>query len=98
MNAILHARPLPAPVPSGGQLARRRADCYADRVTGQFTVAGHAADLRPLPRALPSAQTHSTNGFASTSSRRTLRATGNPVARNRMSLARKPSQLAVGWF
>src|SRR5690606_17946144 len=55
MNAILHARPLPAPVPSGGQLARRLADRYADRVTGQFTIAGQAADLRPLPRDLPPA-------------------------------------------
>nr|WP_298574493.1 DEAD/DEAH box helicase [uncultured Luteimonas sp.] len=55
MNAILHARPLPAPVPSGGQLARRLADRYADRVTGQFTIEGQAADLRPLPRDLPPA-------------------------------------------
>jgi DEAD/DEAH box helicase domain-containing protein len=55
MNAILHARPLPAPVPSGGQLARRLADRYADRVTGQFTLPGQAADLRPLPRDLPPA-------------------------------------------
>ncbi|TYT25549.1 DEAD/DEAH box helicase [Luteimonas viscosa] len=55
MNAILHARPLPAPVPSGGQLARRLADRYADRVTGQFTIPGQAADLRPLPRDLPPA-------------------------------------------
>ncbi|MGJ4802460.1 DEAD/DEAH box helicase [Luteimonas sp. SDU82] len=55
MNAILHARPLPAPVPSGGQLARRLADHYADRVTGQFTIEGQAADLRPLPRDLPPA-------------------------------------------
>lgn len=55
MNAILHARPLPAPVPSGGLLARRLADRYADRVTGQFTIEGQAADLRPLPRDLPPA-------------------------------------------
>src|SRR5690606_23473890 len=55
MNAILHARPLPAPVPSGGQLARRLADRYADRVTGQFTIPGQAADLCPLPRDLPPA-------------------------------------------
>ena len=55
MNAILHARPLPAPVPSGGQLARRLADRYADRVTGQFTIPGRPADLRPLPRELPPA-------------------------------------------
>ena len=55
MNAILHARPLPAPVPSGGQLARRLADRYAERITGQFTVPGRAADLRPLPEDLPPA-------------------------------------------
>lgn len=55
MNAILHARPLPAPVPSGGQLARRLADRYADRVTGQFTIEGQPADLQPLPRDLPPA-------------------------------------------
>ena len=55
MNAILHTRPLPAPVPSGGQLARRLADRYADRVTGQFTIPGQAADLCPLPRDLPPA-------------------------------------------
>lgn len=52
MNAIVHARPLPAPAPSGGQLARRLADRYSDRVTGQFTIPGRAADLRPLPREL----------------------------------------------
>ena len=55
MNAILHARPLPAPTPSGGQLARRLADRYAERITGQFTVPGRAADLRPLPEDLPPA-------------------------------------------
>ena len=55
MSAILHARPLPAPAPSGGQLARRLADRYSDRVTGQFTIAGQPADLRPLPRDLPPA-------------------------------------------
>ena len=55
MNAIVHARPLPAPAPSGGQLARRLADRYSDRVTGQFTIPGRAADLRPLPRELPPA-------------------------------------------
>ncbi len=55
MNAILHARPLPAPVPSGGQLARRLADRYSERITGQFTIPGRSADLRPLPRDLPPA-------------------------------------------
>jgi len=55
MNAILHSRPLPAPVPSGGQLARRLADRYAERITGQFTLPGRPADLRPLPRDLPPA-------------------------------------------
>src|SRR5690606_9083027 len=55
MNAIVHARPLPAPAPSGGQLARRLADRYSDRVTGQFPIPGRAPDLRPLPRELPPA-------------------------------------------
>lgn len=55
MNAILHTRPLPAPVPSGGQLARRLADRYSERITGQFTIPGRSADLRPLPRDLPPA-------------------------------------------
>ena len=53
MNAILHARPLPAPPPSGGQLAVRLADRYADRITGQFTIPGRPANLRPLPFELP---------------------------------------------
>lgn len=52
MNAILHARPLPAPAPSGSQLAARLAGRYSDRITGQFTIPGCSADLRPLPRDL----------------------------------------------
>jgi len=53
MNAILHARPLPAPASSGGQLARRLSDRYSERITGQFTLPGRPADLRPLPQDLP---------------------------------------------
>ena len=53
MNAIVHARPLPTPTPSGSQLARRLSDRYAERITGQFTVPARAADLAPLPRDLP---------------------------------------------
>jgi DEAD/DEAH box helicase domain-containing protein len=53
MNAMLHARPLPAPAPSGSQLAARLAGRYSDRITGQFTIPGCSADLRPLPRDLP---------------------------------------------
>ena len=53
MNAILHSRPLPAPIPSGTQLASRLSDRYGERITGQFTMPGRAADLRPLPENLP---------------------------------------------
>ena len=55
MNAIVHERPLPAPVPSGTQLASRLADRYGDRITGHFTIPAHPADIRPLPPDLPSA-------------------------------------------
>jgi DEAD/DEAH box helicase domain-containing protein len=54
LNAILHSRPLPAPAPSGGHLAQRLSSRYAERITGQFTVLGRSADLRPLPDDLPS--------------------------------------------
>jgi DEAD/DEAH box helicase domain-containing protein len=40
-------------MPSGGQLARRLSDRYAERITGSFTVPGRSADLRPLPGDLP---------------------------------------------
>lgn len=53
MNAMLHARPLAAPAPSGTQLARRLSDRYGERITGQFTIPGRAADLCPIPPDLP---------------------------------------------
>src|SRR5690606_1562285 len=55
MNAIVHARPLPTPAPSGTRLAQRLADRYGDRITGHFTIPAHPADIRPLPQDLPPA-------------------------------------------
>ena len=40
-------------MPSGTQLASRLSERYGERITGQFTVPGRLADLRPLPADLP---------------------------------------------
>ena len=40
-------------MPAGTQLASRLSERYGERITGQFTVPGRVADLRPLPEDLP---------------------------------------------
>ena len=56
MNSLLQPIPKRSTNGSSGQtLATRLSDRYAKRITGQFTIPGRSADLRPLPLDLPAA-------------------------------------------